>query len=83
MSFNPLHGGTHKVSRTKRISSPQEELADKMSFPIDLLPIQQKSLDRAFFYTFLYTRFDRVALELLSLLCTFETSTKCTKVSFD
>ena len=29
----------------------------------------------SYFYTLLYTRFDRVALELLSLLCTFEIST--------
>ena len=34
-----------------------------------------------YFYTFLYTRFDRVALELLSLLCAFGNSTKCSKVS--
>ena len=27
-----------------------------------------------YFYTFSYARFDRVALELLSLLCTFENS---------
>ena len=26
---------------------------------------------------------DRVALELLSLLCTFDNSTKCIKISFD
>ena len=50
---------------------------------IDLLAILQKSLDRALFDTFLNTRFDRVALELLSLLCTFGNSTKCSKVSFD
>ena len=31
----------------------------------------------------LEVRFDRVALEVLSLLCTFENSTKCSKVSFD
>ena len=48
-----------------------------------LLAILQRSLNRALFYTFLYARFDRVALELLSLLYTFENSTKCSKVSFD
>ena len=31
----------------------------------------------------LYARFDRVALEILSLLCTFKNSTKCSNVSFD
>ena len=35
------------------------------------------------FYTFLYTRFDRVALELLLPLCKFENSTECSKISFD
>ena len=47
------------------------------------LAILQKSLDRALFYTFLYTGFDRVAIELLSQLCTFENSTECSKISFD
>ena len=47
---------------------------------IDLLAILQKSLDRAiFFYTILYARFDRVALELRSQLCTFENSTNWMK----
>ena len=32
---------------------------------------------------FVYTRFDRVALEFLSLLRTFENSAKCSKMSFD
>ena len=32
---------------------------------------------------YLYVRFDRVALELPSLLCTFENSAKCTRISFD
>ena len=45
---------------------------------IDLLAILQKCLDRAIF---LYNaRFDGVALELPSQLCTFENSTKCSKV---
>ena len=30
-----------------------------------------------------YAWFDRVALELRSLLCTFENSTSCSKISFD
>ena len=47
---------------------------------IDLLAILQKSLDRA---TFLYTRFDGVASELRSQLCTFENSINCNEVSFD
>ena len=51
---------------------------------IDLLAILQMSLDRALFlYIFLYTRFDRVALELLSQLCKFENSAECSKISFD
>ena len=50
---------------------------------IDVLAILQKSLDRPLFYTFLNKTFDRLALELLSLLCTFENSTKCIKKSFD
>ena len=54
-----------------------------MPMGIDLSTLLQKSLDRALFYTFLYTRFDRVAFELLSLLCTFENSTECSKISFD
>ena len=36
-----------------------------------------------YFHTFLYMRFDRVALESLSLLCTFENSIKCNEISFD
>ena len=44
---------------------------------IDLLAFLQNSLDRALFLCNLYARFDRVALELLSLLCTFENSSKC------
>ena len=36
-----------------------------------------------YFYTLLYTNFDQVALKLLLLLCTFENSTKCIKISFD
>ena len=36
-----------------------------------------------YFYTILYARFDRVALEVLSLLCTFENSSKCIITSFD
>ena len=50
---------------------------------IDLLAILQKSLDRAIFYTILHTRFDRVALELRSQLCTFENSTNCNEISFN
>ena len=34
-----------------------------------------------YFYICLYARFDQVALELLSLLCTFEKATKCRGVS--
>ena len=37
---------------------------------------------KRYFYTFSFARFDRVALELLSILGTFENSTKCSKVSF-
>ena len=36
-----------------------------------------------YFYTILYARFDRVALELRSQLCTFENSTNCNEISFD
>ena len=36
-----------------------------------------------YFYTFLCMRLDRVALALLSLLCKFENSTECSKISFD
>ena len=36
-----------------------------------------------YFYTFLYARLDGVALELLSLLCASENSTKYGEVSFD
>ena len=50
---------------------------------IDLLAILLKSLDRALFLYILHTRFDRVALELLSFLYIFENSTKCRKMSFD
>ena len=50
---------------------------------IDLSAILQKSLDRAVFYTILYARFDRVALEVPSLLCTFENSSNCIITSFD
>ena len=60
-----------------------ENLKAYLFYSIDLLAIQQKSLDRALFYTLLYERLDRVALELQSLLCTFENSTKCSEVSFD
>ena len=54
-------------------------------FLIDLLAILQKSLDRAIFVyiPFLYARLDRVALELRLQLCTFETSTKSSEISFD
>ena len=45
-----------------------------------VLAILQKSLNRA---TFLYAKFDGVALGLLSLLCTFENSSKCKQTSFD
>ena len=37
----------------------------------------------AIFYTILYARFDRAALEALSLLCTFENSSNCIIASFD
>ena len=50
---------------------------------IDLLAILQRAWIERYFHTFLFTRFDRVALGLLSLLCTFENSTKCSKISFD
>ena len=53
------------------------------SYPIDLLAILEKSLDRALLLYILYTRFDRMALELLSPSCTFENSTNCSKISFD
>ena len=53
------------------------------SLEIDLLAILQKSLDRAIFLYILYARLDRVALELLTLLFTFENSTKCNEISFD
>ena len=46
-------------------------------------PFRQKSLDRALSYTISYMRFDRVALEVLSLLCTFENSSNCIITSFD
>ena len=36
-----------------------------------------------YFHIFLYERLDRVASELLLLLCTFEISTKCSILSFD
>ena len=35
------------------------------------------------FIQFLYARFDRVALELRSQLCTFENSTNCNEISLD
>ena len=60
-----------------------DTLIPMIPLQIDLLAILHKSLDRAFCYTFLYTRFDRLALELLSLLCTFENSTDCSKISFN
>ena len=50
---------------------------------IELLAILEKGLERALFLCILYARFDRVALELLSLLCTFENSTKYYEISFD
>ena len=50
---------------------------------IDLLAILQKSLDQALFFTVLYARLDRVALEPLSLLCTFENSSECIITSFN
>ena len=50
---------------------------------IDLLAILQKSLDRAIFCLISYPRFDRVALEPRSQLCTSETSTNCNEISFD
>ena len=43
----------------------------------------QKGLIERFFYAILYSTFDRVPLELLSPLCTFENSAKCSKISFD
>ena len=42
---------------------------------IDLLAILQKAWIECYFYTFLCKRFDRVALEFLLLLSTFENST--------
>ena len=36
-----------------------------------------------YLYTSLYARFDRVAIKLLSLLCTFENSSKLIKISID
>ena len=51
--------------------------------PMDLLAILQKAWIERYFYTVSYTRFDRVALELRSQLCTFETSTNCNEKSFD
>ena len=38
---------------------------------------------KSYSYTFLYAEFDRVVEELLSLLCTFENSTKFSEISFD
>ena len=49
---------------------------------IELLAILQKSLDRALFL-YINAGLDRVALELRSLLCTFQKSTNCSKLSFD
>ena len=52
-------------------------------YTIDLSAILQKSLDRAYFLHNLYARLDRVALGLLSQLCTFENSAELSKLSFD
>ena len=50
---------------------------------IDLLAILQKSLDRALFL-YIFIRVVRLSgVGLLSLLCTFENSTECSKISFD
>ena len=49
---------------------------------IDLLAILQET-GSSVFSTFLYLTFDRVALELLSVLCKFGNSTKCSKIPFD
>ena len=51
--------------------------------PTNLLAIVKKSLDGGLSFTLLYARLDRVTSELRSLLCTFENSTKCNKVSFN
>ena len=50
---------------------------------IDLLAIQERAWIERYFYTFLYVRFDRVTLELLSLLWTFENSAECSKLLID
>ena len=57
---------------------------------IYLLAILQRVWIERYFYTFLYAKglisrpwFDRVALGLLSLLRTFEKSSKCKQTSFD
>ena len=58
-------------------------LLDLATTRIDLVAILQKSLDRALFYAILYARLYRVALEVLSQLCTFENSSNCIIISFD
>ena len=50
---------------------------------IDLLAILQRAWIERYFYTILYARFDRVALELRSQLCTLENSTHFNEISFD
>ena len=55
----------------------------KMYPPIDLSAIQQKSLDRALLLYIFICEVRLSALELLSLLYTFENSTKCDEISFD
>ena len=47
---------------------------------VGLLAVVLTSLDQVIFSN---ARFDRVVIELLILLCTFENSTECSKISFD
>ena len=62
-------------SRNRRTQSNSED--------IDLLAILQRAWIERYFYTHLYARLDRVALELRSQLCAFEISTNCDEISFD
>ena len=84
MSFNPLHGGTHKFLRQKPILSPQGSPHARNKFMNRPFSYSKKEPGSSvIFYAFLYAAFDRVALKLISLFCTFNNSKKCIKISFD
>eukprot|EP00112_Aurelia_sp_Birch-Aquarium-sp1_P006333 Seg1701.7 transcript_id=Seg1701.7/GoldUCD/mRNA.D3Y31 product="U6 snRNA-associated Sm-like protein LSm8" protein_id=Seg1701.7/GoldUCD/D3Y31 len=63
-------------------AEPLNPVLKYLCFYVLIFPVHAAWIE-GYFYTFLYARFNRVALKLLSLLCTFENSTKCSTISFD